>query len=59
MQETLASLNNFGPSIIPQYSPNPSVSNLEILCIWVAVVAGLVACNVAMSRMAFQSRPGV
>ncbi len=42
-----ASLNNFGPSIIPQYSPSPSASNLEILCIWVAVVAVLAVLNIA------------
>jgi hypothetical protein len=55
----LANLNNFGPSIIPQYSPNPAVSNLAILCIWVAVAAGLAVCNTAVATKVFQSRPGV
>jgi hypothetical protein len=45
-----ASINNFGRSIIPQYSPNPSLSNLEILCIWVAVVTVLAAFNIAAVR---------
>ena len=51
----LASLNNFGPSIIPQYSPNPAASNLQILCIWVVVVGGLAVCNIAAARKAFMN----
>jgi hypothetical protein len=43
----LASLNNFGPEIIAEYSPTPSIAELEVLCIWVAVVAVLAVINIA------------
>jgi hypothetical protein len=42
----LASLNNFGPGIIPQYSPNPSLSDSEVLFIWASVVAILGVLNI-------------
>jgi hypothetical protein len=45
----LASLNNFGPEIIAQYSPNPTLSELEILCIWTVVVAILALFNIALA----------
>jgi hypothetical protein len=42
-----AGFNNFGSGISTQYSPNKSVANLEILCIWVAVVAVLAVLNIS------------
>jgi hypothetical protein len=42
----LASLNNFGPGIFTRYSSNPSITNLEILCTWSAVVIILAVLNI-------------
>lgn len=44
-RSVFASLNNFGPEIIAQYSPTPAFSELEILCIWSAVAIMLGVLN--------------
>ena len=46
----LASLNNFGPGIFTQDSFNPSVTNLEILFVWSAVVTILAVLNFASMK---------
>jgi hypothetical protein len=42
----LAILNNFGPGIFTRYSSSPSITNLEILCTWSAVVIILAVLNI-------------
>jgi hypothetical protein len=55
----LASLNNFGPDIIAQYSPNPTLSELEILCIWIVVVVILALFNIALAQKTIHNRKSV